>query len=253
MTDPLEIMKTRVYPENAFGGFTRCDSTVAYYGRINAVADSDAVVLDVGCGRGGSFVETDGKLSYRVKLRNFKDRVGKVIGIDVDDTGSENTFLDEFRLIEKLDHWPVEDASVDVLMADFVMEHVADPAAFLSEAARVVRPGGCIALRTPNRWSYVSIAASILPNRTHGAVTSKVQASRNEEDVFPVLYRCNTRRTLRKAMDRAGFDSAVWTMEAEPAYLSFSPAIYRLGSLIHALMPPVFRTTLLAFGHRRES
>ena len=252
MAESKDIMKTRAYPENDFGGFTRCDSTVAFYTRINALVGPDTDVLDVGCGRGAYF-EVDGESPHRISLRNLKGRARHVLGIDVDTAGEGNACLDEFRMIEDVDRWPVEDASVDVLMSDFVMEHVDDPAAFLSEAARVVRPGGAICLRTPNRWSYIAIAASIIPNRAHGAVTSRVQQHREEEDVFPVRYRCNSRRALRKALNRAGFDPAVWTMEAEPAYLSFSWPVYRCGTLIHAVMPSMFRSTLLGFGRRRGS
>ena len=54
MPDSKDIMKTRAYPENAYGGFTRCDSTVAFYGRVNALVGSETDVLDVGCGIGGS-------------------------------------------------------------------------------------------------------------------------------------------------------------------------------------------------------
>jgi SAM-dependent methyltransferase len=238
------------YPEHAFGGFTRCDTTVAFYGRLNALVKSTDTVLDVGCGR-ASYFETNTSSSYRIDMRNFKGKAQRVIGIDLDDAGEHNVSLDEFRLIKDIDNWPVEDASMDVVFSDFVMEHIDDPAAFFAQAARVLKPGGLLALRTPNRWSYVSIAASLIPNRLHGKVTGAVQEDRAEEDVFPVRYRCNTRGAIRRAMNRAGFDAAVWSIEGEPAYFAFSSMAYWLATFVHPILPSPMRTTLLAFGRKR--
>ena len=241
---------TRVYPEHAFGGYTSCDTTVAFYGRLNALVTPEHRVLDVGCGR-GSYLHTPTDSPWRVGLRNFKGKAREVVGIDVDDAGERNTSLDAFHKISDVDHWPVEDEGFDVVFSDFVMEHVDRPTAFLSEAARVLKPGGLLALRTPNRWSYVSLAACIIPNKMHGKVTGAVQAGREEEDVFPVRYRCNSKRALRKGLKRAGFgEAAVWRLEGEPAYLTFSPLVYRLGAFVHRIQPGPFKTTLIAFARK---
>jgi SAM-dependent methyltransferase len=55
------------------------------------------------------------------------------------------------------DRWPVEDASVDVVLATETLEHVPEPAVFLDEARRVMRPGGRIVLTVPfaARWHYI--------------------------------------------------------------------------------------------------
>jgi SAM-dependent methyltransferase len=55
------------------------------------------------------------------------------------------------------DRWPVEDASVDVVLATETLEHVPEPAGFLAEARRVLRPGGRIVLTVPfaARWHYI--------------------------------------------------------------------------------------------------
>ena len=55
------------------------------------------------------------------------------------------------------DRWPVEDSSVDVVLATETLEHVPEPAVFLAESRRVLRPGGRIVLTVPfaARWHYI--------------------------------------------------------------------------------------------------
>jgi SAM-dependent methyltransferase len=55
------------------------------------------------------------------------------------------------------DRWPVEDDSIDVVLATETLEHVPEPAVFLAEARRVLRPGGRIVLTVPfaARWHYI--------------------------------------------------------------------------------------------------
>jgi 2-polyprenyl-3-methyl-5-hydroxy-6-metoxy-1,4-benzoquinol methylase len=61
---------------------------------------------------------------------------------------------------------PLRDGSVDLIVALEVLEHLADPAAFMREAARLLAAGGCLLLSTPNR-ELISPGWQIPPNCHH--------------------------------------------------------------------------------------
>ena len=240
----------RVYPERAFGGYSRVDGIVEFYGRVQSLLKSNTQVLDIGCGR-GKYAED--VCAFRRRLTTLGDEGRHVLGIDVDQAGAENRMIDQFRPIEDVARWPVDDGSIDLAVANAVMEHVEQPDEFFREAHRVLRPGGVLCVRTFNKWNYVGIAARLIPNRHHGRVLGRVQEGRKQEDVFPTLYRCNTRGALGRAMRAAGFESHVYSHESEPSYLHFSPLLYRVGAVMHRLTPPMLRWALHAFGRKRDA
>ncbi len=47
---------------------------------------------------------------------------------------------------------PVRDAVFDTVLCNEVLEHVPEPAILISEAARVLKPGGILILTTPQTW-----------------------------------------------------------------------------------------------------
>ncbi len=238
----------RCYPEVDFGGYSRVDGTVAFYSRINALLTPKTRLLDIGCGRGSGKHDS---CEWRRSLQCFKGRVAHVTGIDPDPAAAANPDLDEFHLIEPERPWPLEDGSINLAVSDFVLEHLEHPDRFFSECHRILAPGGQVCLRTPNKYFYISLIASLIPNRFHAALTSRVQKEREDEDVFPTFYRCNTRRSIVRIMKKAGFDVTVVRHEAEPAYLHFSNLAYRIGALAHRLMPPPLASTLLIYARKR--
>lgn len=235
------------HPETRFGGFTDLDNTIVFYARVQELLPADGVALDIGCGRGA---QSEDPVRIRRDLRLLRGRCERVIGIDVDSAGSENETIDEFRLISDHAHWPVDDEAVDLAVADFVLEHVADPAAFFAEARRVLRPGGMLCLRTVNVRSYLGIASRSVPDDDHDRLLARVHPDRKSEDVFPALYRCNTRPALRQALAAHGFDAAVYTFESEPSYLAFSAPTYALGLMHRRLAPAGIRIGLIAWAQR---
>jgi len=237
----------RWYPEVAIGGFSHVDGTVEFYSRINGILEPSSVVLDLGCGRGAA---QDDPSPWRRQLQILRGKCSTVIGADLDPAASSNPHIDDFILIED-GKVALPDAHVDLCVSDAVVEHVDDVTGFFAECARLVKPGGYLCLRTPNAWNYATIATRAIPNRLHTHVLRVVQPERKEEDVFPTLYRCNTVRGVRRAMERHGFASVVHTFESEPAYLSFSRVTYALGVLHQRYAPPALRRTIMAYGRRR--
>ncbi len=238
----------KVYPELQFGGFTRSSMSLLFLSRGVALAQQAGTVLDIGCGRGQG---RDDACEYRRNLRDMRGPGRKVIGIDVDPAGQTNPFLDEFRRIGPDFRWPVDDASIDFAVSDYVLEHIPHPDSYLSELRRVLRPGGVFLARTPNRWSYIAVASRLIPNRMHARVLSKVQEGRKGEDVFPTVYRMNSTGTLRRQLGSHGFDSVVYTVEGEPTYMQFSHAAFWLMDKVHAVLPPLFRSTIIALARKR--
>jgi SAM-dependent methyltransferase len=243
-SDPM----LRWYPEARFGGFTDVDGTLAFYGRVRALLPEGAVVADVGCGRGA---HRDDPVAWRREIRVLRGHAKHVIGIDVDPAAAENPFLDEFRQIAPDGGFPLEDGAFDLLVSDFVLEHVTDPERFFAECHRVLKPGGRLALRTANARGYVALAARLVPNRRHAAVVGRAQEARKAVDVFPTVYACNTTGKLRRALARAGFDAVVYGYEAEPRYFAFSRALYALAVLHQRFAPGFLRLSLFAYAEKR--
>jgi SAM-dependent methyltransferase len=205
------------------------------------------VVLDVGCGRGNA-AERFERNPWE-KCRLLKGRCQHVIGIDVGPAGQNNPLIDEFRRIEG-DAWPVETSSVDLLISDAVLEHVEKPDVFFSECSRVLKPGGYLCLRTPNRWSYVSMIAAVVPNNLHAKVVSWVQPGRQALDVFPTYYRANTRRVVRRLLRNHRFSGCVYPHIAEPSYFGFSRILYGTAAYVHCWLPSLFWPVLFVFARR---
>jgi SAM-dependent methyltransferase len=236
------------YPESRFGGYTDIDGSIAFYLRVNSLIDPSFDVLDVGCGRGA---DSEDGILVRKNLRNLRGKVKRVIGLDVDSTACDNPLLDEFRLI-KNDVWPIGHDTIDLIICDNVLEHIDNPVAFFVEIRRVLKDGGLLCIRTPNRFSYVGIAAKLVPNRYHSKVLSFVQTDRLKEDVFPTVYKCNTIRMLKAIMENSNFDCTVYGYEAEPSYLSFSKIVYFLGVLHQRLAPGFLKPMIFAFGRIKK-
>jgi SAM-dependent methyltransferase len=239
----------RYYPESRFGGFSDVDGTVLFYFRARALIEASSVVLDVGCGRG---VKGEDPIPARRDLQILTGACARVIGIDIDTDAQENPYVDEFRLIaDGPGSWPVGASEIDVCIVDSVVEHIESPNQFFFECARVTKPGGYLCIRTANVLSYAGMISRLIRNRLHAGVLAKVQAGRKGVDVFPTVYRCNTIGRIRRLLDKHGFDHCVYGYEAEPAYLSFSRLLYRLGVLYQRLAPSGLRTAIFAFARRR--
>lgn len=242
-------LKERFYPESQFGGFSDVDGTIAFYLHVNALLQPGFSVLDLGCGRGAY---GDDPITPRRELRILKGKVKRVIGLDVDPAASTNPFLDVFHLLEG-PRWPLEDRSVDLLLSDHVLEHLAHPDEFFSEACRVLRYGGFLCLRTTNAWSYIALASRLVPNQFHGKVLDKVKDSQNQADVFPTLYRCNSLPKIRAALKKYGFEGTAYGFGPEPSYLSFSRLAYWLGVLYGRFAPRLFQPVIFVFAIKNSS
>jgi 2-polyprenyl-6-hydroxyphenyl methylase/3-demethylubiquinone-9 3-methyltransferase len=59
-----------------------------------------------------------------------------------------------FEQVATIAHLPLGDQSLDGILCSSVLEYVADPAACLSEFARVLRPGGLLIVSVANRNSF---------------------------------------------------------------------------------------------------
>ncbi len=240
-------LQERYYPECAFGGYSYVNGTIRFYLRVQSLLRPSDVVLDVGCGPMQRW-HSDNPDSIGFKMRMLRGRCQRVIGLDVISSSANNPALDEFRLIEG-PRWPVDDASIDLVVTDFVLEHIEDPQQFFSELARVVKPGGYVCVRTPNLYGYVAILSRIIPERFHARTLATAQDKR--EGIYPTFYRCNTRRRLRSLFSNAGFDADVSTHDSEPSYLKFSRFAYYLGVLHQRYSPAWLRLGILAFARKR--
>jgi ubiquinone/menaquinone biosynthesis C-methylase UbiE len=221
--------------EKMIGGFSPNDGTIEFYGRINSVITPGMTVLDLGAGRAEWF--EDGRCQYKKQLQLMKGKVKEVIATDVAPAVLSNQACDRSILMSG-NKICLLDESVDVVIADWVLEHIETPDDFKSEVDRVLKPGGYFFARTPHGASYLSVAARLVPNRLHSKVLKKIQPDRKPQDVFPTFYRLNSLNTIRRVF--SNYLDFSYIFRPNPAYFFGSKFIYKTQTLVHRLLPAFF-------------
>lgn len=245
----LVSLLTAMRPEREAGGFPRDDGTVLFYERVNALLAPGMTLLDYGSGRGRQFDVPDP--GYAQKLQKFQSRVAKVIGIDVHGGIHDHPYLDERYVVAPGDALPLRSATVDIVVADWVLEHLEYPAQFASEMQRLIRPGGWLCARTVNRWGYVGIGARLVPNRIHGRLVQKLIPVARSEDVFPTHYRLNSLGDLLRTFPGSEWEHCSYLLNTTPRYFGHSRLLFRATELYQRFAPNCMHTDLFVFIRRR--
>ena len=116
------------------GNYTEYDGTIRFYTRISRLINSDSAVLDFGAGRARWFYDDD--CQYRREIRDIKKIVKEFIAADIDPEVLNNPTTTKNLLIKenKID---LADGSIDLIIADYVLEHVENPTHFYNEVDRL--------------------------------------------------------------------------------------------------------------------
>ena len=139
--------------------------------------------LDLGCG--------DGRLTAELRAR-------RVVAADVSTVALDRArrrLGDNAEVVELYpdEALPLDDAQFDLVLCAETLEHVRDVQLLLSEARRVLRPGGCLAVTTP----------------AHGRGTALrllISGFENGFDPLSPHLRFFTKRSITRLLEELGFD-----------------------------------------------
>ncbi len=148
--------------------------------------------VELGCGAGQD-------------LDALAGRYQDVVGIDASTARLEKSqsVPDRWKFVQaNLDEaFPLDDASVDALYANQVIEHILDPLRFARESLRVLKPGGISVVTTPNVRYLKHIWRIVVQGL--GPATANSNTIDGAWDDGHLHY--FTHRDLRRAYGEAGF------------------------------------------------
>lgn len=210
--------------------------------KVSSLITKEDVVLDYGAGRAACY--EDDTSPIRRKTRLFKGWSRKVIAADIDQAVLSNMACDEavLQVGEKL---PILDSSVDLIIADYVLEHVVEPSEFARELKRVLKPGGWFCARTPYKYSYVALLAQLAANKSHSSLLRYIQPNRKEVDVFPTAYKMNRIADVRYQFE--GWEDHSFMRRQTPSYFFGNRFLYECFGWLHRAMPMSFSGSLSVF------
>lgn len=220
MQIPGQGRRSRIMRERWAGGQ---NATIAYRRVVSELVRPGMTILHAGCGWDRNEI-----------TRPWRDTC-RVVGVDLDERVATR-FHSEFHPCS-VAALPFSGAIFDLVVSEYVWEHLDDPDSAFREIARVLRPGGHLVVLTPCKWSYKGLAAWLLPFRFHIWMGNIRYGKGHDPDMYPTRYHCNTHRAFRKYSGQHGFEiSWIEYVTNGPTWFERFPILFPLFDSFHRLI-----------------
>jgi SAM-dependent methyltransferase len=208
-------------------------ATEVYARRVRQLVAADGRLLDLGCGRGGL-------------VEQLEHPLPQMVGVDGDFVSLREHRLPLPRCQATGRALPFAAGSFDLIMASWVLEHLARPQEDFREIGRVLRPGGSFVFLTPNKL-HPLIRLNRLVGRLDGLQTRVVTAlyGRAAVDTFPAYYRANSAEALRRLAAFAGLELRALEAVPDPTYLAFNHTLFHLAHRLDRRLPESWQLHLV--------
>jgi SAM-dependent methyltransferase len=171
--------------------------------------------LDLGCGHGF--------FPSWVRERPLDLASWQPVGVDMDASSIRRHTRLRWRVNGDIQRLPFADGSFNLVTANMVLEHVANPPSLFAEIGRVLRKDGLAIVHTPNVDGYTTVLARLLPDKLL-APFAALLLGRENKDVYPTFYRANSEAALRSATEGSGIHvTDIRYVESSPQFIRIPP------------------------------
>lgn len=220
MRIPGQAWRSRIMLERWNGGQ---NATIAYRKLVSHLIRPGMTILHAGCGWDRNEITRPWRESCRV------------VGVDLDERVASK-FHSEFHHCS-VAALPFPDSTFDIVVSEYVWEHLDDPAGAFREIARALKSGGKLVVLTPCKWSYKGLAAWLLPFRFHIWMGNIRYGLGHDPDMYPTRYRCNTQPAFRRYAGKYGFEMLCTDYVTNgPTWFERVPFLFELLDNFHRLI-----------------
>lgn len=194
-----------------------------YLWQFENILKDNMKILDAGCGSGADSIFT------RSRLLKYYDNI-TIFGVDISVNISKNDLIG-YKIRGVLERLPIKNEVFDLIVCEWVLEHLQGTENVFRELRRVLRQNGYLVIITPNICNPVFyIGGKILPGRLTKILIKKLY-NRSEEDIHKTFYKANTVKEINK-FSEYGFKIEKLILAESPWYFQFNTLCFIISVLI---------------------
>ncbi|UCE39432.1 MAG: class I SAM-dependent methyltransferase [Thermoplasmata archaeon] len=191
------------------------DHVLSFDEAVKENGHSFDIFMDGGCGR-------------EKFLERYSNQFRFCIGIDTDLRECNKSHNNIQYIKGDLEGIPLKDASVDVILTNFVLEHIRRPKRFFMEASRVMKKEGILIIWTPNAKSPAGLMIHLLPI----SFIKNFKKNFIGHESYPTYYLSNSPLKLDAMLKESGLQKAKLEMKDGVFYFSE----FKVVRLLHSVL-----------------
>jgi len=141
------------------------------------------------------------------------------LGIDLDPRVSQNPNFHETSVTSAYQLEQFSETTFDLLLSNMVAEHIDDADKFIEQQLALMGSDSKSIHHTVSKFYYSSLLNYVIPESVKYWLIEKLGSGRPSKDVFPALYKLNSKRMLRALSKRHGCEIEIERYRSPPGYL----------------------------------
>jgi len=204
------------YPKFLQSSYRKTKTVHDYYDEeLAPLINKRTVLLDAGCGKKGIMDKYNGRTRFTV-------------GIDLRLEALKVNNSMDYSLKSNVEKLPFRNGSFNVVICQWVGEHLRKPKMVYKEFARVLKENGHLIIVTNSVYSPIMLASAILPSGFRDKAKEKVFPSEIKEDTFPTYYKCNCKKRCEKVLSDLGLSKNFSGYAGDISLFLFSKILFVL-------------------------